>query len=198
MILTAKITSDTFTPLLKELSEREFNNAARRVVDKAARTARRDTIDRMAADIGVSKSLFRASVPLVKASNASFMAASWTIKKAAIGILNTAGSSLSRATGLAASTFRETGGGSASLSAPHAFLVNANGGTFVAQRTGSARTPLKAIYAESPSTAMAQDNATPRKTWEKVANAQVAALLPLEVQKALNGARGVPSGGGDD
>jgi hypothetical protein len=55
-----------------------------------------------------------------------------------------------------------------------AFLVHANGGTFVAYRKTGDRYPIKAIYAESPSTAMAQDGAAARVAWEKEANKQVA------------------------
>ena len=51
---------------------------------------------------------------------------------------------------------RGQGGGSASLHAQHAFLMTVNGATFVVQRRGKSRFPVKGIFAESPATGMGQ------------------------------------------
>ncbi|MEH2561691.1 hypothetical protein [Bradyrhizobium sp. AZCC 2289] len=63
--------------------------------------------------------------------------------------------------------------------------MNANGGRFVAFRRGSERLPIKGIYAESPSTAMGQDGAAARVTWQNEASKRLATGLPAEVQKQL-------------
>jgi hypothetical protein len=59
------------------------------------------------------------------------------------------------------------------------------GGRFVAFSRGSSRRPVKAVYAESPSTAMGQENATARVLNRTAANAELSTRLPVEVQKQL-------------
>jgi hypothetical protein len=184
----------------EELSVRGMRNAIRRAVDQSARAARKITIPIMAADIGVSKAKIAAAVPKVVATKAGDLAARWTISKLRIGILNVQGATVARQGGLSASTHRLTGGGSASLNVGKAFVINANGGRFVAFRRGSPRLPVKSIWAESPSTAMGQATAAARVTWQKAANAELSARLPVEVQKQLV-AEGLsaasPDNGGD-
>lgn len=167
-----------------ELSARGLRNAIRRAVDQSARAARKITITVIAGDIGVSKAKFKQAVPKVRASTAGDLSALWTISKARIGILNVTGAKVTKTIGLKASTHRLTGGGSASLDVPKAFVVNAKGGgRFVAFRRGAARLPIKGIYAEHPATAMGQPNAAPRKTWEREASREIATRLPVEVAK---------------
>lgn len=166
-----------------ELSTRGLRNACRRAVDQSARAARKLTMPIIAADIGVSKAKIAAAVPKVVASKAGDLSARWTISKLRIGIHNTAGAAVSRYGGLTASTHRLTGGGSASLNVAKAFVINANGGRFVAFRRGKERLPIKGIYAESPSTAMGQDRAAARVTWQGVANRELAKRLPVEIGK---------------
>lgn len=169
-----------------ELSERGFRNALRRAIDQSARAARKITIDVIARDIGVAKSKIAAAVPKVVATKAGDLAARWTVSKLRIGILNTQGATISRTSGLSARTHRLTGGGSSSLNIRKAFVVTtASGGRFVAFRKGKERLPLKGVYAEHPATAMAQDGAAARVTWQKEADRQIATRLPVEVQKAL-------------
>jgi hypothetical protein len=167
----------------RELSDRGFRNAIRRAVDQSARAARKATIPLIAADIGVSKAKIAASVPKVVATKAGDLTARWTIGKLRIGIGNVSGATVTRLGGLTASTHRLTGGGSASLHVGKAFLVKANGGTFVAFRKTGSRLPIKGIYAESPSTAMGQDGAAARVAWQAEAQRQLAQRLPVEVQK---------------
>ena len=167
-----------------ELSERGLRNAIRRAVDQSARAARKNTIPVIAGDIGVTKSKFAAAVPKVKTSTAGSLSAVWTVSKAKIGVLNTAGASVSKTGGLRASTFRLTGGGSTSLNVAKAFVVTtAAGGRFVAVRRGSKRKPIKAIFAQTPATAMGQDGAAARKTWQREADRELATRLPAEVSK---------------
>jgi hypothetical protein len=169
-----------------ELSERGFRNALRRAIDQSARAARKVAIDIIAKDIGVSKATIRAATPKIQTTKASSLSASWTVRSLRIGILNTAGASISRAGGLVASTHRLTGGGSSHLDVAKAFLIKtASGGRFVAFRKGKERLPLKGIYAEHPATAMGQDGAAARVAWVKEADKQLAARLPVQIQKAF-------------
>jgi len=170
----------------QELSERGFRNALRRAIDQSARAARKITIDVIAKDIGVAKSKIAAAVPKVVATKAGDLAARWRVCKLRIGILNTEGATVSRSGGLSARTHRLTGGGSASLNVRKAFVITtAAGGRFVAFRKSQERLPLKGVYAEHPATAMAQDRAAARVTWQKEADRQLTTRLPVEVQKAF-------------
>lgn len=168
---------------VKELSARGVRNAIRRAVDQSARAARKATIPIIASDIGVSASRIKAAAPKVTASKQGDLSARWTVSKLSIGIMNTTGAKVSRLGGLTASTHRLTGGGSASLNVGKAFLIKANGGTFVAYRKGMARLPLKGIYAEMPNTAMGQEGAAAREHWQKTAEHELASRLPSEIQK---------------
>ncbi|WP_271565726.1 hypothetical protein [Bradyrhizobium sp. CCBAU 11386] len=97
----------------------------------------------------------------------------------------------SRPGGMTGSTYRLTGGGSASLNVRDAFLVSANGGTFIAIRRSKSRLPIKGVFAETPSTALGQDGAAARKAWDRAANSELATRLPQEIQKQLL-AEGLP------
>jgi len=185
------------------LSARETVNALRRSVDKTARAARKDAIKTMARDIGVPASKFRDAVPLVKASTQGNISATWQIKKKAMNALNVGtfspGMSWNRGS-FSGSTFRLSGGGSSSLTIGKAFILQANGGRALMIRTGKVKNDFRPIWIEMPSTGMAQDDAAPRKTWQKVADRELNATLGAEVQRALDGQVGPnPSnvGGGE-
>jgi hypothetical protein len=185
-LVEVKLDTTALSKWAEELSERGFRNALRRAIDQAARAARKVAIDAIAKDIGVSKAKIRAATPKVITTKAGSLSATWTVLKMRIGILDTAGASISKAGGLHASTHRLTGGGSSSLDVSKAFLVTtANGGKFVAFRKGKERLPIKGIYAEHPATAMGQDGAAAQTAWKKSANAELATRLPVEIQKAL-------------
>lgn len=170
----------------EELSARGLKNAIRRAVDQSARAARKVAIKVIAADIGVSAARIKPATPKVKTTTATSLSASWTVGKMRIGIRNVAGATVRKVGGLSASTHRLSGGGSSALYVDDAFMVRTDeGGLFVAHRRGKSRLPIKGIYAESPHTAMGQDNAAARKVWQKSADSELAARLPREVQKQL-------------
>jgi hypothetical protein len=185
-LVDVKLDTSKLSQWAQELSERGYRNALRRAIDQSARAARKVAVKAIAADIGVSASKFKAAVPKVITTKAGDLSARWVIGKARISILNVAGASISRAGGLQASTHRLSGGGSSHLDVSKAFLVTtASGSRFVAFRKGRERLPLKAIWAETPSTAMGQDGAPAQTIWKQTANKELATRLPVEIQKAL-------------
>ena len=185
-LLDVRIDSSELSEWASELSQRGFRNAIQRAIDQSARAARKVTLDVIAKDIGVSKVKIKAATPKIVTTKAGDLSARWTVSKMRIGILDTAGASVSRMGGLKAATHRLSGGGSAHLDVTKAFLVTtANGGRFVAYRRGSSRLPIKGIYAEHPATALGQANSAAQTTWTKEASSQVGARLPVEIQKAL-------------
>jgi hypothetical protein len=182
-LVNVSIDTSKLSKWAEELSERGFRNALRRAIDQSARAARKVTIDAIAKDIGVSKSAIKAATPKIRTTTAGNLSASFTVTKLRIGIMNVSGATISRAGGLHASTHRVTGGGSASLDVSKAFVINANGGRFVAFRKGKERLPIKGIYAESPSTALGQEGSAPQKVWKDTANKELATRLPVEIAK---------------
>ncbi|MEK9282813.1 phage tail protein [Bradyrhizobium sp. ISRA442] len=189
--LTVKLDAASMEQWAETLSTRGIRNAIRRAVDKSATAARKVALEVIAKDAGVPVARIRPGVTKVKRTTQYDLSASFTASKLRIGILNTQGASVG-AGGLTASTFRTTGGGSAKLGVTNAFIVHANGGTFVAiRRPGVKRLPIKGIYAEMPSTAMGQDDGAARVAWQKEANKQLAERLPVEIAKQLL-AEGLP------
>jgi len=185
-LVDVKIDTTKLSQWASELSERGFRNALRRAIDQSARAARKVAIDIIAKDIGVSKGTIRAATPKVQTTKASSLSASWTVRSMRIGILDTAGASISRAGGLTAATHKLTGGGSSHLDVAKAFLIKtASGGRFVAFRKGNERLPIKGIYAEHPATAMGQDGAAAQTIWKQTANRELATRLPVEIGKAF-------------
>lgn len=173
-----------------QFAARETMNALRRAVDRTARAARKEAIATMAADIGRPKSAFSKAVPPVKTTTQSSLTATWTISKAKIGILGTGALTPIRSPlqgSFSGSTFRLTGGGSAHLNVPKAFVIQANGGRVLMVRTGRGKKAIKAIYAESPNTGMAQDDGAPRKQWQKIAARELPAQAGSAMQAILDG-----------
>ncbi|MGL9621563.1 hypothetical protein QRQ56_26455 [Bradyrhizobium sp. U531] len=168
----------------RELSVRGMRNAIRRAVDKSATAARKIALEIIAKDIGVSKARIKDGVTKVKRTTQTSLSASFTANKMRINLLAT-GASVSRPGGMTGSTYRLTAGGSANLNIRDAFLVSANGGTFIAIRRSKSRLPIKGVFAETPSTALGQDGASARKAWDKAANSELATRLPHEIQKQL-------------
>lgn len=173
-----------------ELSARGMRNAIRRAVDKSATAARKIALDTIAKDIGVPKARIKDAVSKVKRTTLTNLSASFTASKMRINMLAT-GATVSRQGGMTGSTYRLTGGGSASLNIRDAFLVSANGGTFIAIRRSKSRLPIKGVFAETPSTALGQDGAAARKVWAKAADSELKTRLPQEIQKQLL-AEGLP------
>jgi hypothetical protein len=185
-LVNVQIDTTKLAQWARELSERGFRNALRRAIDQSARAARKVAIDAIAKDIGVSKAKIRAATPKVITTKAGDLSARWTVSKLRIGILDTAGATISRSGGLTAATHRLSGGGSSHLDVSKAFLVTtASGGKFVAFRKGKERLPIKGIYAEHPATAMGQDGAAAQTIWKQTAYRELATRLPVEIGKAL-------------
>ncbi|MCA1401924.1 hypothetical protein I6F38_37735 [Bradyrhizobium sp. BRP56] len=184
MKLSVSLNALPFEKWASELSQRGLKNAIRRAVDKSATAARRVAVQVIASDIGVPKARIRDGVTKVKRTTQYNLSASFTASKLRIGMLAT-GAAVTKANGFTGSTFRQTGGGSANLRAPHAFIIESNGGRFVAMRRGRDRLPVKGLYAEMPNQAMGQSDAAAQKAWKKEAEAQLNARLGAEVQKQL-------------
>ncbi len=171
-----------------EKASRGTVNALRRSVDRTARAARKDAIKVMSADIGVGKAQFAKSVPPVKGSTQSNIAATWTVSKARISALKIGSFTpvLSELRGsYSGSTFRVTGGGSSALNIQKSFVMRApNGALLLLVRHGK---DIKPVYAKSPKTGLGQDDGAPRKTWMKTAENELAKNISTELQSALNG-----------
>lgn len=182
-LLNVKLDTTQLEAWASELSARGMRNAIRRAVDQSATAARRIALDTIARDIGVSKGRIKEAVGKVRRSSQTNLSASFTASKLRLGILNVAGASVTKGSGLQASTHRLSGGGSASLDIRKAFVIHANGGTFVAFRKGRERLPLKGVYAEHPATALGQDGAAAQTAWRKAADAELATRLPREIQR---------------
>jgi hypothetical protein len=171
---------------------------ARNAVNRVARVARREFAREDAADTGTSQARVKKGIgPLIPASPAT-LTAKFTAKKLNIGIMATSGATLSKGLGLRASTFRYSGGRSASLNIPKAFLIYANGGRFVATNPSHKhRGKLHGIYAEMPSTALGQDRAAPRMVWQREVDKRLKPELSLALRAALTGASSPTDSGGD-
>lgn len=182
-MLDVKIDTKQFEDWARELSTGGLVRALRRGIDQSARAARKTALTTMAADTGVSPGKIKDAVAKVRATTQGSLTASFTVRKKAINIASVSGARVSRSSGLSASTFRLTGGGSASLNVKQAFMVRANGGRFIAIRRGKQRLPVKGVFAESPSTALGQDRAAAQVAWQKAANAELSQRLPREIQR---------------
>ncbi|MEY9184545.1 phage tail protein [Bradyrhizobium sp. USDA 313] len=172
------------------LSTRGLRAAIRRAIDRSATAARKVALKVIAQDIGAPVARIKPGVTKLRRTTQSDLTASFSANKLRIGILNTSGAKLGTG-GLTASTHRVTGGGSSSLKIKSAFLVHANGGTFVAFRTSRSRLPLKGVYAEHPGTALGQPGAAAQVAWQQEAEKQLAERMPQEIQKQLL-AEGLP------
>jgi len=184
-MLSVRLDTSKMTKWAEELSTRGLRNAIRRAVDQSARRARKETIEVIAADIGVRKAKIRAATPKVVTTKAGDLAARWTVTKMRIGIRNVQGAKIIMGQGLTAATHRLGGGGSSHLRVKRAFVMSANGGEAVVYRSGRSRYPVKAVYAETPATALGQDGAPAQTKWKEVANRELNARLDVEIQRQL-------------
>jgi hypothetical protein len=189
-MLKVTVDGEKFTKWASELSERGIRNAIRRGIDKSATAARRTAIEVISQDIGVPKARIRDAVSKVRRTTQTNLSASFKASKMRISMLAT-GASVTNPGGLSGSTYRLTGGGSASLNVKEAFIVSSNGGRFVAVRRSKSRLPIKGIFAETPSTALGQPGAAAQVAWTREANKQLAERLPAEIQRQLL-AEGIP------
>ena len=178
------ITIDTSKLLYwaKDLGSYKIRLAAKSALNKAARAARTSAIEVIALDEGVSQARAKKSISKLNTASPSRLVATWSASKQRIGILSTAGAKFAKGSGLTASTHKLTGGRSAALVVPKAFVITANGGRVLVIRKGKARGDIKPIFAETPSTGLGQDNAAGRKVWQKTAETR----LPQELNEALS------------
>lgn len=170
---------------------RQMTNALRSAVDRSARYARSETIPAIEADLNVPKARLRPAMPLVRASRSGgAIEADWDIGKSANTIRQAGMVALAKGKRgtVQVSTFATTGGGSASLTLNRTFVIaGPKGGQVVMVRTGPGKKNIKAIYAGSPSTDMAQADSVPREVWTDAAERSVSLLTAAAVQNALNG-----------
>jgi Prophage minor tail protein Z (GPZ) len=181
-LLDVKVDTSKFEEWCDEISSRGLKNAIRRAVDTSATAARKVALKTIAADIGVPVARIKDAVGKVKRTTQTNLSASFTTTKKAINILAT-GATASRQGGVTGSTFRLTGGGSAHLVAPHAFVMTVGGNRFIVQRRGKERLPVRGLFAGSPSTAMGQEGAAAQVAWKKAADAELSQRLGREVQR---------------
>ncbi|OAF14116.1 hypothetical protein AXW67_00535 [Bradyrhizobium neotropicale] len=187
-VITVTLDASKLEAWARELSARGLRNAIRRAVDKSATAARRIALTKIAEDIGVPRARLKGAVGKVRRTTRTDLSASFTATKARINIMSTSGASVTRGQGLRASTYRLTGGTSASLTVRSAFTV---GGKFAAVRRGKSRLPIKGVFAETPSYALGNEKAVPRKEWQRRAEFELNSLLPREIEKQLH-AEGLP------
>jgi len=182
---------------------REIVNGLRRAVDGAARAARKVALKAAASDEGAGLAYAKKNMPLVRGSTQSSLSATWTIPGSVIGIMHVSGATLTPGQGLTASTFRDTGGGSAALNVPEAFMlkVRNSDGSLAMLRfrhgVGSHRGGIRSMSAEMTRTSMSQADAVPRKIWEKTASEQLATRGSAALEAALGGFK-APAGSESD
>lgn len=188
--VTIKIDTSQLVAWAANLSSYKMKLAIKSGLNKASRAARTAAIEMISLDEGVSQARAKRSISPLSTASPSRLVTSWTASKQRIGILATTGAKLTKGVGLSAKTHRITGGGSSRLQVKKAFLLSANGGRVVMVRTTNAKgsKALKAIHAESPSTAMAQDDGAARKVWQKTAEVRLNADIGAAIQSVLNGA----------
>lgn len=184
-LLSVSVDTKSMESWAEELSARGLRSAIRRALDQTATAARKAILPIIAADIGVPVARIKDAVGKVKRTTQTSLSASFTTTNKTINILATSGATVSRQGGATGSTFRLTGGGSASLVAPHAFVMTIGGARFVVQRRGKERLPVRGIFAEAPNQSMGQDDGAARKAWQKAAEAELATRLPRELQRQL-------------
>ena len=190
MQVDVKIDARDLLRWASDLSASKFKLAAKNALNRGARAARTQAVKDIARDANVPTSRIKPGVGPLRTASPSNLVASWSATKVRVGIMNTAGASIATSGGLTASTFALSGGGSAALRAPKAFIMRANGGTFVVVRKGKGRNDLKGVYAEAPNTAMRQENSMPRTNWTRNATTNIKRELETGLQAVLN--RGSP------
>ena len=70
----------------------------------------------------------------------------------------------------------------------HRGVILANGGRVLMIRTGKGKKAIRGVFAEMPSTAMAQPNSAARRIWQKTAEVRLPIELKAGLEAVLNGA----------
>jgi hypothetical protein len=167
-------------------------------LNRAARSARKEAINTIARDIGVTAARVKPSVGKIIRASPGNLSAKFNVSKSRIGIKNVSGATFAKVSGLSASTHRLTGGGSSVLHASKAFIINTGaGGSFIAIRTGKGKSAIRAVTAEGVNTAMSQPNAAARKGWERDASTNATREVSAGIQAALL-SQAAPSDKGSD
>ena len=198
MSINIKIDASNLQAWARDLSAYKLKLALKNAVNRSGRAARKQFGVDTAADIGVSAARARKGISAFRAASPGNLKASFDANPLRIGIKSVAGASITKSGGLVASTHRNSGGGSASLSIPRAFLLRSNGGQVVMIRKGPGRKNLKALFAETPKTALAQENAAPRRGWEKSVNSTLRKEIETGLAAVLNGASPPSDSGSND
>ena len=188
MSITIKLDTKALEVWARDLSAYRMKLAIKSGLNKAARAARTSAIEVIALDEGVSQARAKKSISKLSTASPSNLKATWSAGKQRIGILSTTGAKFSKGSGLTAATHRITGGRSAAISQPKAFIINANGGRVLFIRRGKGKKNIKAIFAENPNTALAQENAAGRKVWQKTAETRLPQELNASLTAVLRGA----------
>jgi hypothetical protein len=178
--------SDTLTPLLKQVA-RETPEALSAAVNTAARAARKYTVPVVKQDANLTESITK-EIGRVQPASPGNLTARIAFKASRHSILRTGGATFSpklswNRGSLSASTHKLSGGGSASLSIPKAFVMRGagHGRAMLMVRTGPSRTSLKPIYAASAKATMHDDRQAPARKFIEVAQRE----LDREVSSAL-------------
>ena len=207
-----------------EHAARETAQAIRSGVNAAAVQAKREFVKAASHDAagrGATPARVRKQTTPIKRAGMNGFEASfkvfgkgWNVSPAVIAIKR---GNQYKIGGATISTSVDTGGGSASLSNSKFFAIASNGGTVILERTAggmkvsrSLRSKglrkiaaslssgaVKKIYATGPRSMMEQPGAVPRQTWERTADAQLAAQIGARMQTVLNGSAPAGDGGGD-
>jgi len=180
----------------------ELLKGLRNAVDRSARAARKDALNQAAADIGGGLRMAKTGMPLVKASSMGNLTASWTVPSKFTNATKISGMTLMKGVGLKMSTYRETGGPSANLLAPHAFGLTTAAGVYLAMlRTkhgkGTHRGGLRAVSAEMTRTSMEQQDGAAAIKWKRTATELLATSAAAAVQTALDGGHASSNAGSD-
>ena len=197
MQVNIKLDTSSLLRWATDLSAYKIKLALKNGLNRAARAARKDAVADIAADANVPLARVKPGISKLRTASPGNLTASFDAKPLRIGILATGGATIAKGVGLHASTHRLSGGRSASLSAPKAFIKNAGGGRVVMVRTGKGRKALKGIFGENPASAMRQDNAFARQHWLKDAAAKVEREITADLTKVLNGGSPLSDSGSD-
>jgi hypothetical protein len=178
--------SDTLTPLIMKVA-RETPEALSGAVNTAARAARKYTVPVIKQDANLTESITK-EIGRVQSASPGNLTARIAFKAGRHNILRTGGAVFSpklswNRGSLSASTHKLSGGGSASLSIPKAFVMRGAGhGKFMVMvRTGKARNATKALYAASAKAVMHNEAQAPARKFIEVAQRE----LDREVSSAL-------------
>jgi hypothetical protein len=190
---------DTFSPLLKQIA-RETPEALSGAVNTAARAARKYTVPVVKQDANLSESLSK-EIGRVQPASPGNLTARVAFKPGRHSILRTGGATFSPGMSwnrgsLSASTHKLSGGGSASLSIPKAFVMRGAGhGKYMLMvRTGKARTAIKAIYAASAKATMHNEAQKPAQTFIQTAQRELDREVSAAIQTVFDGGH-VSAGG---